>query len=96
MDGIAGWLANITWPLVSRLLAALGFGYVTYEGATTAVNGALSAAKASMGGMTSDVLQLITMAGFFDFMSITSGGLISGLAWITLKKIALHTTGSGA
>ena len=41
-----------------------------------------------MGG---EVLQIIAMAGFFDAMAITSGGLVSGLAWLVLKKFALQS-----
>ncbi len=90
---MALWLSQITWPLVSRVLTALGFGYVTYEGASTAVDAALSAAKASVGGIGTDVAALLAKAGFFDFMAITSGGIVSGLAWMALKRMALQTTG---
>jgi len=95
MEGIADWLARITWPLVSRALVALGFGYTTYEGADTALGMALSAAKAAMAGLGGEVLQLLAMAGFFEAMAISSGGLVSGLAWMVMKRFALQTTGSG-
>lgn len=91
MDTIAQWLASITWPIFSRVLAALGIGTVTYTGAQTALQSALSAAKAGFQGIASEVLQIIAMAGFFDAMSITSGGLVSGLAWLVLKKFALQS-----
>ncbi|WP_270174964.1 DUF2523 domain-containing protein [Diaphorobacter sp. ED-3] len=96
MEGIADWLARISWPLVSRVLVALGFGYTTYEGADTALRGALNGAKAAMTGMLPEVLQLLAMAGFFDAMAITSGGIVSGLAWMVMKRFALQTTGQGA
>jgi hypothetical protein len=96
MDNIAGWLASITWPLVSRVFASLGFGTVTYVGANEALGGALNAAKAGFLGLTGDVLQLLVLAGFFDAMSIMSGGLIAGLSWLVMKKFALQTTGAGA
>ena len=94
MDNIAQWLASITWPLVTRVMVALGVGTVTYTGADTALNSALSAAKAGFVGMSSDILQLLAMAGFFDAMSIMSGGIVSGLSWLVLKKFALQTSGS--
>lgn len=94
MDTIAQWLGQITWPLVSRALAALGFGYVTYEGASTALNAALASAKGAFGGMAGDVFLMVAKFGFFDFMSITSGGILSGLAWMQLKKLAIHTNPS--
>lgn len=94
MEGIADWLARITWPLVSRVLAALGVGTVTYTGATTALSSAIANVKAGFLGMTGDILQLMTMAGFFDAMAIMSGGITSALAWMVMKRFALQTTGA--
>ena len=93
-DSLAAWLGQISWPIVSRVLTSLGFGYVTYEGAGAALENALSAAKAAMGGLAGEVVQFLAMAGFFDFMSITSGGLVGGLAWMALKKFAVTNTGA--
>lgn len=94
MDDIAGWLARISWPLVSRVMGALGVGTLTYTGADTALTSALSAAKSNLAGLGGDVLQILAMAGFFEVMSITAGGIVSGLAWLVLKKFAIQTTGA--
>lgn len=91
MDGIAAWLASISWPIVSRVMVALGIGTVTYTGADAALSSALNAGKAAFVGMASDVLALLAMAGFFDAMAIMSGGLVSGLSWLVLKNFALQT-----
>ncbi|ABX34738.1 conserved hypothetical protein [Delftia acidovorans SPH-1] len=96
MEGIAEWLAKISWPLVSRVLVSLGFGYTTYEGADTAITNAISSIQGAFAGLGAEVLQLLAMAGFFDAMSITSGGIVSGLAWMVMKRFALQTTGQGA
>ena len=90
---LSKWLMDISWPIVSRVLAALGLGTVTYTGADTALNTALASAKASVAGLPSEVMQILAMAGFFEVMSITAGGLVSGLAWMVLKRFALQTTG---
>ena len=94
MDGIAAWLASISWPIVSRVLLALGVGTVTYTGASTALDSALSAAKTALAGLGGDVLSILALTGLFDAMAITSGGLVSGLAWLTMKHFALQTTGN--
>jgi len=94
MDNIAQWLASITWPLVSRVLLAMGIGTVTYTGASTALNSALEAGKNAFAGMSGDVLQLLAMAGFFDAMSIMSGGIVSGLSWLVLKKYTAMSVGT--
>ena len=94
MDNIAQWLASITWPLVSRVMASLGVGTVTYTGADAALTSALAAGKAAFVGMSADILSLLGMAGFFDAMAIMSGGIVSGLSWLVLKHFALQSTGA--
>lgn len=93
MGKIGLWLATISWPIVSRVFASIGLGTITFVGASAALNTALSAAKAAFGGISSDILQLLAMAGFFQAMSIMAGGLIAGLGWIVMKRFALQTTG---
>lgn len=94
MEDIAAWLAKISWPLVSRVMASIGLGTVTYTGANTALDAALGHVRNAFVGFSADILQLLAMAGFFDAMSIMAGGLTSGLAWLTLKHFALQTTNS--
>lgn len=91
MDSIAEWLSDLSWPIVSRVLASLGIGTVTYAGAETALRGAIDTAKTAFQGIAGEVLQLLAMAGFFDAMAITSGGLVSGLAWLVMKRFALQS-----
>lgn len=93
MDTLASWLASISWPIVTRLLASAGMGTVTYVGAGSAIDAALSSARTALGGMGVEVAQILAMAGFFDALSITSGGIVSGLAFMVMKKWALQTTG---
>lgn len=91
MDGLAKWISDISWPIVSRLLTAMGIGTVTYTGLSTALDGAISSAQSAVQGMLPVVVQLAARAGFFDYMSITSGGLTAGLSWLVLKQFALKT-----
>jgi Protein of unknown function (DUF2523) len=94
MDGIAKWLADISWPIVSRVLTAMGVGTVTYTGLNTAVDGVIASAQSALTGMLPVVVQIAARAGFFDYLSITSGGLVSGLTWMVLKNFALKTGGA--
>lgn len=91
MDTLAEWLARISWPLITRVLTAAGIGTVTYTGASTALNTALGSVKTALAGIGGDVLQLLAMAGFFEAMSITAGGIVSGLSWLVLKRFALQS-----
>lgn len=92
---LASWLMALIGPLAARVMLSLGLGVVTLTGLDTAISSALSQAKAAFGGMPSDVLMIVAKFGFFDFMSITSGGVISGLVWMELKKIAVVGAGQG-
>ncbi|MGA0610858.1 DUF2523 domain-containing protein [Caldimonas sp. KR1-144] len=94
MDSLATWLASITWPLVSRVLVALGIGYLSYTGAGEALGAALQHAKSAFGGLPGDIAMIVAKFGFFDFMAITSGGFVSGLAWMQLKKLAVQVNPS--
>lgn len=91
MDTIAEWLARISWPLITRVVTAAGIGTLTYTGADAALTGALMQVKTSLAGITGEVLQLLAMSGFFEAMAITSGGIVSGLSWLVLKKFALQS-----
>lgn len=95
-EGLSKWLYDLSWPIVSRVMAALGLGTLTYTGVDTALTGVLDNAKNGFAGLTGDVMHLVAMCGFFDAMSITSGGIISGLAWMVLKRFALQSTGPAA
>jgi hypothetical protein len=91
MPALAELLGAIAWPLVSRVLVALGIGVVTYAGADGALNTMLSAAKGAMSGLSGPLASYLAMAGVFDAMSAIAGGLVSGLAFMTLKKLALQS-----
>lgn len=95
-EGFAGWIASISWPVVSRVLAALGVGTVTYTGLDAAVNSGLDAARSALTGLTPDVLQILALAGFFEAMALTAGSLLGAVTWLTLKRFALSTTGPQA
>lgn len=88
------WLAALAWPMVSRVLAALGIGTVTYVGLNSAINAALGAAKAALGTLGGEVSQLMAMAGFFQAMAIIAGGMLAGVTFMTLKKFALKAVGA--
>lgn len=95
-EGLAGWLAAIAWPLVTRVMVAMGVGVVTYQGADVVLDNALSAAKVAVGGIIPAVAQVLALGGVFDYMAITSGSLVGGLAWMTMKRFAITSSGPSA
>lgn len=94
MEGLTKWLYDLSWPIVSRVLTCLGLGTITYTGAESAVTNYLSLAKNAFTGLGSEVMNFLAMAGVFDALAITSGGIVSGLAWLVMKHFALQTTGN--
>lgn len=89
MSDLAAWLMGLCGPLVTRVLASLGMGVLSFLGLSEGVNAALNAAKSAMTGLPMDVALIVARFGFFDFMAITSGGILSGLVWMQLKRIAV-------
>lgn len=96
MDSWASWLYNLVEPLVKRAAVALGFGYASFEGASAVMETAFSSVQSAFSGIISEVAQLLAIAGFFDAMAITSGGLFAGLAWMSLKRFVLPATGAAS
>lgn len=90
----SSWLLSAAWPVVSRVLVALGLGTVTFTGANAALDTLLSASKTAAAGLGAEVLQVLAMGGFFDAMSITAGGLVGSLGWLAMKRFALQSSGS--
>jgi hypothetical protein len=94
MGALGAWIVTLGWPLVSRVLLAAGIGTVTFVGLTAAVNSALGQAKSALGGLGGDVTNLLALAGVFESFSIMAGGIVAGLAFMTLKQFALKTSGA--
>lgn len=90
MDGWALWLFSMIKPLAMRVMITLGMGIVSYTGVDTAVFAALDAAKSALQGLPIEVAQIMARFGFFDYMAITSGGVVSGISWSILQKWALR------
>jgi hypothetical protein len=96
MDSWATWIWGVCEPIAKRVAVALGFGYLSFEGASTALESAFGSIQASFGGLLAEVAALLAMSGFFDAMAIMSGGILSGLAWMAMKRWAVVGAGTPA
>jgi hypothetical protein len=96
MDSWFAWLWAAVLPLAKRVITGLGFGWITYEGVSTAINSAIANIQTAFGGLIAEVAALLAISGFFDAMAITSGGIVSGLVWMVLKRWAWVGTGTPA
>lgn len=89
MDSLTSWLMALIGPLARRVMAALGVGVVTYTGLSEALDAAITTAQTALGGLPAEVALLVARFGFFEYMAITSGGIVSGLLWMQLKRMAV-------
>jgi len=87
----ASLMVSLAGPVVKRALASIGMGVVTYAGLQVAVNGAISAAQSSFGGLAAGPAAILAMSGVFTAMGIIAGGIISGITMIALKRFQIRT-----
>lgn len=91
MGGLGTFLASIAWPIVSRVLASMGLGVISYVGLKAALDQAIQVAQASMGGLVPEVAAIISIGGGVTALSILSGGLVASIALVSLQKIGLRS-----
>ena len=87
MPTLAAWLVGLAGPIVSRVLAQLAIGYVTYKGLDTAISALLSSARAAWTGMGGDIAAFIAMSGLNTCVSIIAGAVVARVAMIPLKRL---------
>lgn len=85
------WLVGLAWPAISRILGALGIGTVTFLGMDALLDSAIAQAQQSLGGLTPDIVALLSMAGFITALSIMSGAMVTSLTLIAMKRFTLRT-----
>ena len=80
------WIASLVPSLVGRVLAALGLGLVTVTG-LTAVTGAIEEFMYShWAGMPSDIVQILSLAGFGGEVNIVLGAMAARVAYHVLAS----------
>lgn len=80
------WLMSLAGPIARQVLISLGIGVVTFVGLDAAVQGAMSAAKANLGALTGDYLQIVALGGGFVAVSVIAGGITAGVSMIALSR----------
>lgn len=86
---IAWAITLLAWmgPLAKRVLIALGIGTISYVGIDAVMTGVTSAITSSLGGLSSDIINILAMGGFTTAISIILGGVASRISMMTLKKL---------
>lgn len=77
---LAAWLLSLAGPLIVQALVALGVGVVTVTGIDLAVNTAMNWCSSAVGGLPSDVLNVLALAGVFQGMSYIGAAFTARIA----------------
>lgn len=88
--GIAGLLsgslgvffAAAIGGIVARVLFSIGLGVVSYVGVTALMNQLVDMVHQELGGITSDVLHVVGMAGFDVFLSLCLSAHIGTVSFL--------------
>jgi hypothetical protein len=76
----ATWLLGLVQPLIVQALVALGVGVLTVSGFDLAINAALGWLTSSVGGLPSDMANVMAMGGIFQGMGYIGGGISARVA----------------
>ncbi|MGF6648625.1 DUF2523 family protein [Paraburkholderia sp. GAS82] len=85
----AAWLVSVAGPFVIQALIALGVGIVTVSGLDLALNTAMSWCTNALGGLSSAIVNVLAIAGFWQGFSYIAGAFATRLAMVgggTFKK----------
>jgi hypothetical protein len=82
---VVAWAAS---GLIARLLLGAGLTLVVYAGVVTGVTALLDSSASALGGLPSDMINLILLSGLGEAMSIIGSAILS--------KVALSMAGNVA
>jgi hypothetical protein len=78
---LGSFFASSIKGMVARVLATVGFGMVSYVGVSVAVDNAKAMIHAQLGGISSDVLNLMGLAGLDVFLSLIVSAYFGSLVY---------------
>lgn len=87
MPALAAWLLSMAWPIVKKVLIAMGIGFATYEGLTVladTLKTEIISAWGQLGGVT---LQFLSLSGFSTAVGIILGAMAARVSMIAGNKI---------
>lgn len=87
MGNLAAWVLALATPLAIRVLAALGIGWITYEGVTILASSVIGSASGLWGGLTGNVLRMATLLGLSDAVAIMLGALTARAALVAVARL---------
>jgi len=81
------FFGSLATTLPSRILAALGIGFISSAGLGVAVNSLVSQATSSWSGLSGVSLQMLSLAGFTTGFGMILGAMTARAALTALTKL---------
>jgi len=72
--------------IAKRVLAALGIGIISYSGISLIISNVTQQINSHLGQTNGSVLQMVTLFGAIDSMSIILGAIATRVTLLSLKK----------
>lgn len=85
--GWASFLLTAAWPVVRKVLAALGIGFLTYEGLGLIASQVIGEIQSLWGMQAQDVVQILSIAGIPQALGIFCGSLTARVSFIVASKL---------
>lgn len=74
-------------PVLTRILAALGLGVITYAGSDILVSSIIGQMQSAILGMSPAILQIVSLFGVIKALSIILGAFTTSISLQVFKKI---------
>jgi len=87
MATIYTWLLAALPSFVYRVLVLLGFSWVSYQSISTIVNSLKTYTQSKLDSVPSDILQLLSLIGLPEALSIMFGALLTRASWEAINKL---------
>ena len=81
------WAVAAVGPLVKRALIAVGIGVVSYASLSALANTLIQTVQQQWGGVSGSILQIASLAGIPDAMSLLCGALLARVALVAVTKL---------
>lgn len=77
---------NLVFTGLLRLLAVLGFGFVSYQGFDAVINSLINIVQSNWRGVAGNLVTLINIGGFTDALGYMLAGVSTKAALVVTKK----------
>jgi hypothetical protein len=81
------WLISAVGPLAKKVLVALGIGWLSYAGVSTAVNLVRDQILSQWGAIPATTANILALFGFGESLGIVLGALAARAALAAAKKL---------